>query len=204
MLALPAITVLMHWVVWLLLHNADAVLSEFWEFEIEKSMLELRHRIFFQFNLEDSKLTHAYLCPYFPSLAVTSVASKSSFILLPRSKNSFKSQSHLHYYCREEKLTTYQDAGWMVALRGRSSVANTTPLASLIFNFPRPHGEQPALLSYSELHLLFRKVCYLHSSSEILVSVYSSNPKMETTGSSEALVPFYKTTRCHIFTAVRT
>ncbi|PNF35222.1 putative cytosolic oligopeptidase A [Cryptotermes secundus] len=60
-------------------------------------------------------------------------------------------------YTREEKLNTYQDAGWMVALRGRSSLVNTTPLASLVFNFPRPYGGQPALLSFSELHLLFQK-----------------------------------------------
>jgi hypothetical protein len=38
MQALPAITVLMDWVVWMLLHNADTVLSEYWEFEIKKSV----------------------------------------------------------------------------------------------------------------------------------------------------------------------
>jgi hypothetical protein len=68
-------------------------------------------------------------------------------------------QYYLHSYCRGEKLGTYQDAGWMVALRGRSSAANTTPLASLIFNLQRPQGGKPALLSFSELQLIFRKVC---------------------------------------------
>jgi len=68
-------------------------------------------------------------------------------------------QSYLHCHCRGEKLGTYQDAGWMVALRGRSSAADTTTLASLIFNFQRPQGGKPVLLSFSELHLLFQKVC---------------------------------------------
>lgn len=60
-------------------------------------------------------------------------------------------------YARAEKLGAHQDAGWMVALRGRSSAANTTPLASLIFNLQRPQGGKPALLSFSELQLLFQR-----------------------------------------------
>ncbi|XP_021916565.1 probable cytosolic oligopeptidase A isoform X2 [Zootermopsis nevadensis] len=60
-------------------------------------------------------------------------------------------------YARNDKLWTYQDAGWVIALRGRSSAVNTTPLASLIFNLPQPQEGQPALLSISDLHLLFKK-----------------------------------------------
>ncbi|XP_069701808.1 uncharacterized protein [Periplaneta americana] len=60
-------------------------------------------------------------------------------------------------YTREEKLSTHQDAGWMIALRGRSAVAETTPLASLIFNFPRSSDGKPTLLCFSDLHILFRK-----------------------------------------------
>jgi hypothetical protein len=84
--------------------------------------------------------------------------SKPSFCI-SLMKTVLNLQSSWHYNCRGEKLWMYQDAGWMVALRGRSSAANITPLASLIFNLQRPPGGKPALLSFSELQILFQKVC---------------------------------------------
>ncbi|KAJ9594975.1 hypothetical protein L9F63_013697, partial [Diploptera punctata] len=57
----------------------------------------------------------------------------------------------------QEKVSTNEDPGWMIALRSRSSVTNTTPLASLIFNFSPPTDGKPTLLSFSDLQLLFRK-----------------------------------------------
>lgn len=63
-------------------------------------------------------------------------------------------------YARQEKVSTNQDPGWMVALRSRSTVANTTPLASLIFNFAPPQEGKSMLLSFSDLQLLFKKFGY--------------------------------------------
>jgi Zn-dependent oligopeptidase len=74
------------------------------------------------------------------------------------SKTVLNLKPYLRYCYRGEKLVAYKDPGWMVALRGRSSAANTTPLASLIFNWQRPQGGKPVLLSFSDLQLLFQKV----------------------------------------------
>jgi hypothetical protein len=57
----PIVTVLMDWVIWVQLHNAEAVVWEFWKFET--SMLGSRLWIFFsQFILKDSKLTYVLIC----------------------------------------------------------------------------------------------------------------------------------------------
>nr|CAD7409726.1 unnamed protein product [Timema poppensis] len=61
------------------------------------------------------------------------------------------------YERAEEKLFVRDDSGWMVALRNKTSLMNTNPLAALVFNFPQPLYGKPSLLPFRDVLLLFRK-----------------------------------------------
>ncbi|KAK4315963.1 hypothetical protein Pmani_012839 [Petrolisthes manimaculis] len=57
-----------------------------------------------------------------------------------------------------EKLRTQQDSAWSLCLRSRSLAAHALPVSSLVFNFTPPTSpEQPTLLTFGEVSLLFRK-----------------------------------------------
>lgn len=59
------------------------------------------------------------------------------------------------YARSEDKLR--QNNGWMVGLKNKSEVADTTPLVALIFNFDPPTTDKPTCLTVKELELLFNK-----------------------------------------------
>nr|CAD7396192.1 unnamed protein product [Timema cristinae] len=61
------------------------------------------------------------------------------------------------YEREEEKLFVRDDSGWMVALRTKTSLMNTNPLAALVFNFPQPLYGKPSLLPFRDVLLLFQK-----------------------------------------------
>lgn len=65
---------------------------------------------------------------------------------------------YLDPFARPGKVMVQQDPGWMVGLRSRSEHAASDPLAALIFNFEEPLFGKPALLTFSEVQLLFRRV----------------------------------------------
>ncbi|CAH0730023.1 unnamed protein product, partial [Brenthis ino] len=65
---------------------------------------------------------------------------------------------YLDPYAREdEKIRVYDDAGWHVSIRNKSSVADTQPLSALIFNFQAPSDGQQSLLSFKEVNVLFKR-----------------------------------------------
>ena len=58
-----------------------------------------------------------------------------------------------------EKLQTRVDSAWSLGIRSRSNVAKMLPITNLVFNFTPPASEdQPALLTFTEVMLLFQKV----------------------------------------------
>lgn len=65
---------------------------------------------------------------------------------------------YLDPFARPGKVMVQQDPGWMVGLRNRSRLAVSDPLAGLIFNFQEPLYGKPALLTFREVQLLFRRV----------------------------------------------
>ncbi|XP_050721531.1 uncharacterized protein LOC127001252 [Eriocheir sinensis] len=57
-----------------------------------------------------------------------------------------------------EKLQTRADSSWSLSIRCRSDIAKMLPVTNLVFNFTPPASEdQPALLSFSEVTVLFQK-----------------------------------------------
>lgn len=65
---------------------------------------------------------------------------------------------YLDPYAREdEKIRVYDDAGWHVSIRNKSTSTGTTPLSALIFNFQAPEGPKPSLLSFHEVGILFTR-----------------------------------------------
>ncbi|GBP08758.1 Probable cytosolic oligopeptidase A [Eumeta japonica] len=65
---------------------------------------------------------------------------------------------YLDPYAREdEKIRIYEDAGWHVTILNRSTIASSNPLSALIFNFDPPVESKPALLSFSDVRVLFQK-----------------------------------------------
>ncbi|XP_045101453.1 organellar oligopeptidase A, chloroplastic/mitochondrial-like [Portunus trituberculatus] len=57
-----------------------------------------------------------------------------------------------------EKLQTRVDAAWNLVIRSRSDIAKMLPITNLVFNFTPPASEdQSALLTFSEVTLLFQK-----------------------------------------------
>ncbi|XP_015523020.2 probable cytosolic oligopeptidase A [Neodiprion lecontei] len=65
---------------------------------------------------------------------------------------------YLDPYARQnEKVRIEESSGWMVAIRNRSTITQTNPLAALIFNFQPPHQDKPSLLTFKDLQVLFAK-----------------------------------------------
>ncbi|XP_047534835.1 probable cytosolic oligopeptidase A [Vanessa atalanta] len=65
---------------------------------------------------------------------------------------------YLDPYAREdEKIRVYDDAGWHVSIRNKSSISSTQPLSALIFNFQAPVNGQQSLLSFKEVNVLFQR-----------------------------------------------
>ncbi|KAG7295862.1 hypothetical protein JYU34_020946 [Plutella xylostella] len=61
------------------------------------------------------------------------------------------------YARQDEKIRIYDDAGWHVSMRNKSTVSSTNPLSALIFNFQAPEGEKQSLLSFQEVGVLFQR-----------------------------------------------
>ncbi|XP_076243592.1 uncharacterized protein LOC143184898 isoform X2 [Calliopsis andreniformis] len=65
---------------------------------------------------------------------------------------------YLDFYSRgDEKVQVSQDVGYMVPIKERSKASNTKPLVALIFNFQPPSGDEPSLLSFRDVRILFQK-----------------------------------------------
>lgn len=65
---------------------------------------------------------------------------------------------YLDPYARsDEKLRIFNNSGWMVGIRNRSSITQSKPLAALVFNFQPPSSDRPSLLTYKEVNHLFHK-----------------------------------------------
>lgn len=79
---------------------------------------------------------------------------------------------YVDLYARDDnKLVVPENAGWMVGIRNKSELTNSTPLSALIFNF-KQIPEKPLLLSFDDVQLLFNK--FGHSLQHLLCkSVYS-------------------------------
>ncbi|XP_012250703.2 probable cytosolic oligopeptidase A [Athalia rosae] len=56
-----------------------------------------------------------------------------------------------------EKPGIQENSGWMVAMRNKSVITHSNPLAALIFNFQPPKQGKPCLLSFKDLQVLFSK-----------------------------------------------
>nr|CAD7194026.1 unnamed protein product [Timema douglasi] len=82
------------------------------------------------------------------------------------------------YERAEEKLFVRDDSGWMVALRNKTSLMNTNPLAALVFNFPQPLYGKPSLLPFRDVLLLFRKRDYTRIKSEQLGEIETGGSKI--------------------------
>lgn len=61
------------------------------------------------------------------------------------------------YARQDEKIRVYDDAGWHVSIRNKSSIASTQPLSALIFNFQAPDSGNQSLLSFKEVSVLFKR-----------------------------------------------
>lgn len=66
---------------------------------------------------------------------------------------------YLDTYTRsDDKVRAAHENGWMVAIRNKSKVAETTPLAALVFNFDQPGDETPSLLTFKEVWKYFTEL----------------------------------------------
>ncbi|CAH0398901.1 unnamed protein product [Chilo suppressalis] len=61
------------------------------------------------------------------------------------------------YARQDEKIRIYDDAGWHISIRNKSSITSTNPLSALIFNFQAPVDGKPSLLTFNEVGILFRR-----------------------------------------------
>lgn len=59
------------------------------------------------------------------------------------------------YMRSEDKIR--QNSGWMVGIQNNSRIAETKPLAALVFNFQVPTNDKPSCLTIKEIELLFNK-----------------------------------------------
>lgn len=64
---------------------------------------------------------------------------------------------YLDPYTREEEKIFQKSSGWMLSMRNKSKIVDTTPLASLILSLNPPEGNIPSLLSLKEVSILFNK-----------------------------------------------
>ncbi|GJQ78768.1 hypothetical protein Trydic_g2800 [Trypoxylus dichotomus] len=64
---------------------------------------------------------------------------------------------YLDPYARTEDKIQTANNGWMVGIQNHSRIADTRPLAALIFNFEPPTAEAPTLLRFRDVSLLFHK-----------------------------------------------
>lgn len=64
---------------------------------------------------------------------------------------------YLDPYARSEEKIKIQNNGWMVGIQNHSRIANTKPLAALIFNFDPPTSEKQSYLTITEVKSLFHK-----------------------------------------------
>ncbi|CAK9828731.1 Probable cytosolic oligopeptidase A [Anthophora retusa] len=77
---------------------------------------------------------------------------------LKRSSTDPISNFYLDPYARgNDKFRVTQDLGYMVPIQNKSKICNIKPLAALIFNFTPPRDTTPSLLSFKDLHALFRQ-----------------------------------------------
>ncbi|XP_032520430.2 uncharacterized protein LOC116772371 [Danaus plexippus] len=61
------------------------------------------------------------------------------------------------YARQDEKIRVYDDAGWHVSIRNKSTFTSTNPLSALIFNFQPPSDGKQSLLSFKEVNVLFQR-----------------------------------------------
>lgn len=64
---------------------------------------------------------------------------------------------YLDPYTREEEKIFQKSSGWMLTIRNKSKIVDTTPLASLILSLNPPEGNVPSLLTLKEVSILFNK-----------------------------------------------
>ncbi|XP_018577312.1 probable cytosolic oligopeptidase A [Anoplophora glabripennis] len=64
---------------------------------------------------------------------------------------------YLDPYARSEEKIRIESNGWMVGIQNHSRIANTKPLAALIFNFDAPTPEKDSYLTFTEVKSLFYK-----------------------------------------------
>ncbi|XP_043252201.1 probable cytosolic oligopeptidase A [Colletes gigas] len=64
---------------------------------------------------------------------------------------------YLDAYKKDSDIRLSQGIGYMVTIKERSKASGTKPLAALIFDFQRPFGERPSLLSFKDVRILFQK-----------------------------------------------
>ncbi|XP_037798233.1 oligopeptidase A-like [Penaeus monodon] len=82
------------------------------------------------------------------------------FFQVTDANGEYLSSFYLDPYSRPgEKLYTRIGSAWMLGCRSRSEAAGTSPIANLVFNFRPPASEdQPVLLTFNDVNLLFQKV----------------------------------------------
>lgn len=59
------------------------------------------------------------------------------------------------YARSSDKSHMRQNAGWMVGIQNHSRIAETKPLAALVFNFQQPIENKPSLLTFQDLQTLY-------------------------------------------------
>lgn len=68
---------------------------------------------------------------------------------------------YLDLYSRDMEKPVAQQKGWTIAVRNRSQVTGSSPLAALIFNFPAERVyKRPCLLTFQDVQLLFERFGY--------------------------------------------
>lgn len=68
---------------------------------------------------------------------------------------------YLDPYARStQKFQRDQHSGWVSTIKSKSKIDDSIPLLALIFNFPPPIGNNPSLLSFTDVQVLFQKVSF--------------------------------------------
>lgn len=91
---------------------------------------------------------------------------------------------YLDLYRRDEQKLRSDDEttnGWTIGVRNRSTVANTYPLSSIIFNFTSPLYGKPSILSLNEVQMLFNRFgnSLQHLLTEVNYSDVAGNTNIE-------------------------
>ncbi|XP_019889940.1 probable cytosolic oligopeptidase A isoform X2 [Ooceraea biroi] len=81
---------------------------------------------------------------------------------------------YLDPYARgTDKFRKERDSGWVSTIKSKSKIGNSAPLIAMIFNFPPPINDQPSLLSFEDVKILFQK--FGHALQHLLTTVEYSD-----------------------------